>query len=180
MSAVSRDILVDGYNIIKNSPAFRAIEVKNLAAARAALITQLVSRYRHTPHHVFVVFDGDGPSEQVSHERRICIIYSRYNETADSVIARLAREARSVNREVELYSNDGEVRQSVTQQHGSAHTVNQLTRQLNAPSRDVELRARHRLTKRREYGLDPSFDLDDEPLPYRSSKGGKKKSSHRR
>ncbi|MFL5625880.1 MAG: NYN domain-containing protein [Ktedonobacteraceae bacterium] len=180
MSAVSRDILVDGYNIIKKSPAFRAIEVKNLAAARAALVAQLVSRYRHTPHRVFVVFDGDGSSEQVSHERRICIIYSRYNETADSVIARLGREARSVNREVELYSDDGEVRQSVAQQHGSAHSANQLTRQLNAPSRDVELRAHHRLTKRREYGLDPAFDPDDEPLSYRSSKGGKKKSSRRR
>jgi len=90
---MGRDILVDGYNIIKNSATFRTVETRNFAAARAALLTQLVSRYRHTPHRVIVVFDGDGASEQVSHERRICIIYSRHNETADSVIARLATEA---------------------------------------------------------------------------------------
>ena len=176
---MARDILVDGYNIIKNSPSFRALEAKNLAAARAALITQLASRYRHTPHRVFVVFDGDGAREQVSHERRICIIYSRHNETADSVIVRLASEARSMNREVEMYSNDGEVRQAVAQQQGNSYSVSQLTHQLNAPSRDVELRARHRLIKRREYGLDPAYDPDDEPLPYHSTKGGKKKSSRR-
>lgn len=179
---MGRDILVDGYNIIKNSPALRALEAKNLAAARAALITQLGSRYRHTPHRVFVVFDGDGAYEQVSHEQRICIIYSRHNETADSVIARLASEARLAQREVEMYSNDAEVRHAVVQQHGSAYSVSELTRQLNAPARDVEARIRHRLKQRREYGLDPAFDPDDDPTPYRpqSSKGGKKKSSRRR
>ena len=96
---LGKDILVDGYNIIKNSASFQRLEARNLAAARAALITQLVSRYRHTPHRVIVVFDGDAAGEQVSYERRICIIYSRYNETADSVIARLAAEARQVGRE---------------------------------------------------------------------------------
>ncbi|HAG97747.1 MAG TPA: hypothetical protein DCL75_02515 [Ktedonobacter sp.] len=57
---MGRDILVDGYNIIKNSATFRTVETRNFAAARAALLTQLVSRYRHTPHRVIVVFDGDG------------------------------------------------------------------------------------------------------------------------
>jgi predicted RNA-binding protein with PIN domain len=177
---VGRDILVDGYNIIKNTPAFRALEARNLEAARAALIAQLRSRYRHTPHRVFVVFDGDGAHEQVSHDQRICIIYSRYDETADSVIARLANEAHSGRREVEIYSNDAEVRQAVVDQHGGAYSVGELTRQLNAPSRDVERRIRHRLAKRREYGLDPTFDPDDEPLPGRSSKGSKKRSPRRR
>jgi predicted RNA-binding protein with PIN domain len=54
---------------------------------------------------VVVVFDGDAASEQVSYERRICIIYSRHDETADSVIARLAAEARQAGREVEMYSS---------------------------------------------------------------------------
>jgi uncharacterized protein len=158
---VGRDILVDGYNIIKNTPAFRALEARNLEAARAALIAQLVSRYRHTPHRVFVVFDGDGAREQVSHDRRVCVIFSRYNETADSVIDRLASEAHAGQREVEIYSNDAEVRHTVAEKPGSAHSAGELTRQLNAPSRDVEKRFRHRLARRREYGLDPSFDPDE-------------------
>lgn len=176
---MGRDILVDGYNIIKNSAMFRTVETRNFAAARAALLTQLVSRYRHTPHRVTVVFDGDGASEQVSHERRICIIYSRHNETADSVIARLATEARVAGREVEMYSNDGEVRQAVARQGGVVQSVTQLTNQLNAPSRDVARRTRHRIAVRQKYGLDPSYDPDDEPEIRSTTKGGKKKSSRR-
>ena len=40
------DVLVDGYNIIKNSASFQAVEARNLAAARSSLIAQLVNRYR--------------------------------------------------------------------------------------------------------------------------------------
>ena len=177
---MGRDILVDGYNIIKNSATFRTVETRNFAAAREALITQLVNRYRHTPHHVIVVFDGDGTSEQVCHDRRIRVIYSRHSETADSVIKRLAAEARAAGREVEMYSNDGEVRQAVAQQGGGVHSVNQLTSQLNAPSRDVARRARYRLAVRQKYGLDPSYDPDSEPEYPHTPKGGKKKSSRRR
>jgi uncharacterized protein len=177
---VGRDILVDGYNIIKNSASFQAVEAKNLAAARAALITRLVNRYRHTPHRVTVVFDGDAASEQVSYERRICIIYSRYNETADSVIARLATEARHAGREVEMYSNDVEVQQAVAQQGGGVYAAGQLTSQLNAPPRDVARRYHYRVAQRRKYGLDSSpFDDHDEPEPRHAPKGGKKRSSRR-
>ena len=177
---LGKDILVDGYNIIKNSASFQAVEVRNLAAARGALITQLVNRYRHTPHRVIVVFDGDAASEQVSYERRICIIYSRHNETADSVIARLAAEARQAGREVEMYSNDAEVQQAVAGQGGDVYTAGQLTSQLNAPPRDVARRYHHRLAQRRKYGLDVSpFDDHDEPQPRYPAKGSKKKSSRR-
>jgi len=176
---VGRDILVDGYNIIKNSAAFKNVEARNLAAARDALVTQLVNRYRHTPHRVLLIFDGDGASEQVSHDRRIHIIYSRHGETADNVIARLAAEARAAGREIEMYSNDGEVRNAVSIQGGSVHSVDQLTSQFNAPSRDVARRARHRMAIRQKYGLDPNYDPDDEPEPRHATKGSKKKSSRR-
>jgi uncharacterized protein len=178
---MGRDILVDGYNIIKNSALFQAVEAQNLAAARAALLAQLVNRYRHTPHRVIVVFDGNAASEQVTHERRIRIIYSRYNETADSVIARLAAEARQAGREVEMYSNDGEVQQAVAQQGGGVHSASQLTSQLNAPSRDAARRFRHRLAQRRKYGLDTAaLDADDQPEPHHTPKGHTKKSPRRR
>ena len=177
---MGHDILVDGYNIIKNSASFQTVEAKNFAAARSTLITQLVSRYRHTPHRVTVVFDGDGASEQISHDRRIRIIYSRHNETADSVIARLASEARQAGREVEMYSNDGEVQQAVAQQGGSVHSVGQLTRKLNAPPSDVERRYRYRAVKKQQYGLNsPSGELKDEPEWPQASKGSKKKAGRR-
>jgi len=176
---MGRDILVDGYNVLKRGASFQALGVAHLPAARQALITQLASRYRHTPYQVIVVFDGDGVYEQVSHERRVRVIYSRRGETADSVIARLAAEARSAGREVELYSDDGEVQQAVSRQGGGVRTTGHLTTELNAAPRDVARRFRHRQAMQRRYGLDPSYDPDDEEFS-RSPGGKRKKGSHRR
>ena len=160
---VGRDILVDGYNVIKRDVSFQALSAKRLAAARQLLVDQLASRYRHTPHQVIVVFDGDGVSEQSAQDRRVRIIYSHAGETADSVIARLAASARAVGREVELYSDDREVRQSVSQLGGSVGSTNQLTKHLNAAPADLARLSHHRRQALREYGLDPTqkYELDD-------------------
>jgi|SRR5215469_2371452 len=178
-AAVGRDILVDGYNVIKNTPSLRAVESKSLAAARDLLISQLVNRYRHTPHQVIVVFDGSSTGEQVSHDRRVRIIYSRHGETADNVIARLAAQARVAGQEVELYSDDREVQQSVARQGGKARSTGQLTGQLNAAPRDVARRARHRQAMRHAYGLDHKYDPAAQSQPKRSSHRKIKGPSHR-
>lgn len=173
-------ILVDGYNVIKNDSMLHAIEVKNLAVARQQLINQMVSHYKHTPHQVIVVFDGNGSSEQTSTERRVRIIYSRSGQTADRVIMRLAAEARAAGHDVEMYSNDGEVRESVSRSGGNVHSSSQLSSRLNAAPRDVAARAKHRMIMRRAYGIDPQYkDADDGGEPHRKTKNGKKKSSRR-
>ncbi|HZU66176.1 MAG TPA: NYN domain-containing protein [Ktedonobacteraceae bacterium] len=178
---MGRVILVDGYNIIKRSPSFHALRARNLEAARQQLIHQLANYYRHTPHEVTVVFDGSDAREQVLHERRIRIIYSRYGETADSVIARLAVAARAEGRQVEMYSDDREVQQATAQQGSEVRTSVQLTGQFYAAPRDETRRARHRIAMRKKYGLDPMYygSKDDEIEPVRHS-GKKKKSSHRK
>ena len=174
---MGRDILVDGYNVIKRDVSFQALSAKNLAAARQLLVNQLATRYRHTPHQVTVVFDGDGVSEQSTQDRRVRIMYSRAGETADSVIARLAASARAAGREVELYSDDSEVRQSVAQQGGRVGSTNQLTKHLNAAPAELARLSHHRQQARREYGLDPAkkHELDDyQPTTLHKRKRGKK------
>ena len=175
---MGRDILVDGYNVIKRDVAFQTLSAKSLAAARQLLIDQLVSRYRHTPHQVIVVFDGEGVSEQSTRDRRVRIIYSRAGETADSVIARLAATARAAGREVELYSDDSEVRQSVSRQGVTINSTKQLTNHLKAAPTDLARLSQHRQQARREYGLDPAkkYELDDYNSPSsQHRKRGKKK-----
>lgn len=170
---MGRDILIDGYNVIKRVPSFQAVRAQSLAAARTQLVALLANRYRHTPHQITVVFDGNEALEQTSHEQRIRIIYSRHGETADSVIARLAAAARAVGREVEIYSDDIEVQQAATLQGGTARASSTLEQQIHAAPRDIERRARHRVAMRRKYGLDAQSSKQDDDEPPRSR--GKKK-----
>src|ERR1051326_6285075 len=115
------DILVDGYNVIKNSIMFQLLEQKSLATARDVLIQQLKNRYRQSDCRVTVVFDGDGAQEQESHDDHIRVIFSRFGETADSVILRLAAQSRLAQREVRVYSDDAEVQEGSELQGGSTH-----------------------------------------------------------
>ena len=174
------DILIDGYNVIKNNAMFQFLEVKSRVEARALLIKQLRNKYLHSSDTIIVVFDGDGAREQVIHETHIRVIFSRHGETADSVIKRLATEARKAGRKVAMYSNDEEVRRAVTEAGGQVHTTARLTKRLTAAPRDVALRSAHRQKMRREYGIDPMYKGDDEPEPHRSHGKKEKKSSRRR
>ena len=122
-----------------------------------------------------MVFDGDGVKEQVRYEDHIRVVFSRHGETADSVIKRLAAEARKAGRQVAMYSNDGEVRRAVTESGGQVHTTGQLTKQLTAAPRDVALRSAHRQWARQAYGIDPMYKGDDEPELPRSRRKKKKK-----
>ncbi len=191
---MGRDILVDGYNIIKRDASFQTLGKKNLAAARQLLvnqlvnrylhINQLVNRYLHTAHRVIVVFDGNGASEQTVHDRQVRVIYSRAGETADSVIARLAATARAAGREVEIFSDDAEVQQSGARQGGKTGSAGQLTRHLNAAPPALARLSRHRQQARRQYGLNPAQKYEDDEYeeheeyePPRSPRRKKKKAS---
>jgi uncharacterized protein len=159
---VGREILVDGYNVIQRDRSFQSARQRSFEAARHALITQLINRYRHTPHHVTVVFDGDAPREQTTHEQRIRIIFSRAGESADSVIARLAAQARAEGHDVEMFSDDLEVQHAVKSLGGKAQTTGQLTTHLNAPPKHLKRLAEHRRMARRKYGLNPIQGKDDD------------------
>jgi predicted RNA-binding protein with PIN domain len=137
-------ILVDGYNVIKNTDAFLAVQRQSLSAARDALVKQLVNRYRHTPHQVVVVFDGQGTHETQEHVQRVRLIFTCAGETADSVISRLAREATQQGKTVVVASNDWEVRESVQAAGGQAGRSPDLTAQLNRAPRLLQQRAQHR------------------------------------
>ena len=181
---MARDILVDGYNVIKNNMMFHALEIKNLSNARDLLIRQLQNRYRHTEDRVIVVFDGDGDREQIRHQDHIRVIFSQHGETADRVIVRLATQASAAGREVIMYSDDGEICDNVQQQGGNTRTTGMLTRQLTAGSPDMVARVMHRQAMRKMYGIDPMYKADDEIDVSTPQNGGKKKkkraSRHRR
>jgi predicted RNA-binding protein with PIN domain len=97
---VSLHIVIDGYNLIRQSRLLSAIEQNSLEEGREALIERLVS-YRKIKHYpVTVIFDGaqaDSLGGNRSRWKGISIVFSRHGELADSVIKRLvAREGEGI------------------------------------------------------------------------------------
>lgn len=90
-------LIVDGYNVIRQSPRLQFLDVMDLQAGREALL-ELLALYRRRSHHqITVVFDGwqhGDLKETRDRHQGILIIYSRRGERADEVIKRLLRQER--------------------------------------------------------------------------------------
>jgi uncharacterized protein len=86
-------IIIDGYNLIRQSKTLSAIELEDIQRGREALIDML-SVYKNVKHHrITVVFDGaNAPFLSPAQDRvkGIKVVFSRNDETADSVIKRMA------------------------------------------------------------------------------------------
>lgn len=85
-------IIVDGYNLIRQSDTLRQAERKSLEEGRNALIRILIAYRRSRGHRITVVFDGwvgGSPEEERDLAGGIEIVYSRLGEKADEVIKRM-------------------------------------------------------------------------------------------
>src|SRR6476660_127187 len=102
-------ILIDGYNVSRNMRGSRLEDGVALGTARENLLAMVRQRFRGTPYHVAVIFDGNG-------EREVCApikglhggkcIFTQRDTSADAVIVRLAAEASGEGREVVVCTND--------------------------------------------------------------------------
>jgi predicted RNA-binding protein with PIN domain len=134
-----------------------AAERVSLQSGRETLVKLLSARYRHTPHRVIVVFDGDGKTESsyplpgTAHGR---IIYSRAGESADQVIARLSGQEQAGGAECVVVSDDIEVRRGVQATGGRGASVRDLAEKLNEPSRYQRRQYQHRAYLRRQWEKD--------------------------
>ncbi len=87
-------ILVDGYNLIRQSPALRSKERISIEAGRNSLIKLLAEFKQIRPHRITCVFDGQkGISAKETRENisGIQVIYSAIGDTADDVIKKIAQ-----------------------------------------------------------------------------------------
>lgn len=147
-------ILIDGYNVIRNIPALLAAERLSLRDGREALLAQVVARYRHTPHRIVVVFDGDGPTETtqpIARMPRGRVVFTRRGELADTVIQRLVATEREGGATVVAVSDDLEVRMAAEQQGGSSARVDALATRLNEPPAYQRRLVRHRAYVRQQW-----------------------------
>ncbi len=86
-------LIIDGYNLIRNSPELASIDREDIEEGREALISRL-SEYRKVRRlPIIVVFDGMGSyhlSGKPENRLGIKILFSRQGQTADDYIVSLA------------------------------------------------------------------------------------------
>ncbi|MFO7569900.1 MAG: NYN domain-containing protein [Smithellaceae bacterium] len=102
-------ILIDGYNLIRQSVRLRRFERQSLEAGRNALIAFLSEYQKCKDHKITVVFDGwlSGPArEERDYVSGIHILYSERGVKADDVIKRISAHA---DEEIVVVSSDREI-----------------------------------------------------------------------
>jgi uncharacterized protein len=102
-------IIVDGYNVIRQSDVLRGYERQSLEAGRKALIRGLAQYKRLRGHRITVVFDGwegGSPLEERDLAGGVAIVYSRRGEKADEVIKRLVAAG---SEEILVVTSDREI-----------------------------------------------------------------------
>jgi uncharacterized protein len=116
---MSLHIVIDGYNLIRQSGRFSALEQQSLQAGRDHLVDFLAAYKKYKPHKITVVFDGTEAPVGLPRSARlkgITVRYSRQGELADAVIKRIvARESQRVL----VVSSDAEVAHNA-EAHGAA------------------------------------------------------------
>lgn len=90
---MSIHIIIDGYNLIRQSDNFSLIDQFDLQLGREALLEKLAEYRRRKSHRITVVFDGGGAPLFTSERERvggIDVRFSRRGELADTLIKRMA------------------------------------------------------------------------------------------
>jgi uncharacterized protein len=110
-----RKLIVDGYNVIRQTPPYAHIAEQDFDAARVALVSD-VAAFAHGEYAATVVFDAHGNPHsegQTHHIAGIAVIFSRFGVDADSVIEALSRAARDAGEEVVVVTSDAQMQWTV-------------------------------------------------------------------
>ena len=116
---MSVHIVIDGYNLIRQSPTLSVVEHHSLEEGRQALLERLISYKKVKRHPVTVVFDGanaDHSLETTTRTQGIRILFSPPGELADSVIKRIVTRERE---RAIVVTSDREIADFATE-HGAA------------------------------------------------------------
>ena len=88
-------LVIDGYNLIRQSAMLSAQEELSLELGRDALLERLRQYKQMRSHRITVVFDAANKprvAEERKQQKGINIIYSGQGESADTVIKRICRD----------------------------------------------------------------------------------------
>jgi predicted RNA-binding protein with PIN domain len=90
---MSIHIIIDGYNLIRQSKSLRLLDRQNMQSGREALVDMLAAYKKLKPYRITIVFDGAHalyPALPRDRIKGISLVFSRSGESADTVIKRMA------------------------------------------------------------------------------------------
>lgn len=94
---MSIHIIIDGYNLIRQSNSLSDLDRQDIQLGREAILDALAAYQRIKRHMITVVFDGTNAPPFSQHENRvkgIKVKFSRSGESANSLIKRMANRER--------------------------------------------------------------------------------------
>ena len=106
---MSLHIVIDGYNLIRQSRQFSTLDQQDLQSGREALVDALAAYKKIKGYAITVVFDGtEAPPGMVRRDflKGIQLRYSKPGELADGVIKRLAAREKQ---KLLVVSSDGDI-----------------------------------------------------------------------
>jgi predicted RNA-binding protein with PIN domain len=162
-------ILIDGYNLIRQSGAFRRFDRLSLEAGRNALMHSLAAYKKQTGHRVTVVFDareGGFLTEERDRYGEISVLFSRKGETADDLIKRMIEGRKE---EFVVVTSDRAIADFAARRGVAA-----------IASPVFESRLQHAEASRKGSVHNEKDDPDEEERDDRSATGTKKKGASRR
>jgi len=129
-------IIIDGYNLIRQSDSLRRFERISLENGRRELIRRISLYKKAKGHRITIVFDGwvnGSLMEERDREEGIDIIYSRRGEKADEVIKRMAKNGEE---EIVVVTSDRSIADSVSRNGGVAIASPEFEVKMEGMSRD--------------------------------------------
>ncbi len=94
---MSIHIIIDGYNLIRQSKSLSILDLQDIQLGRDTLVDLLAAYKKVKSHRITVVFDGTTAplfSQQRNRHKGISIIFSHEGESADTVIKKMALKER--------------------------------------------------------------------------------------
>jgi len=149
--------LIDGYNVIRRAPELASRERESLEAGRHALCSLLSAVARASGDTFTVVFDGIDAGGTAGAGASVAVIFSSARESADHVLARMARTGGAV------VSNDREVRRAAERAGAVVVTTDQFLARLDEARRPLG-----EMTT----SPDPESEKDEDDDPRRETRKG--------
>lgn len=162
-SALERTILIDGYNLILRSPAFRPDDRSDLAMAREKLVNLLSWAVGTGEAEFIVVFDGAETafgSRRTERSGKVTVRFSKPPESADGLIRKLVEEYAENGIKVTVVTADLEVAS-----HARACGASVVVSDIFAASLFPE-RVREQLERRRRGRHQDADEGSEKPLGF--------------